>query len=241
MTTENTPEPSTNGPTQAPKPEPKPSAPALDEATVQRLAKEAAMAALQEQYLDREPEPDYEPAEISEEAFRKHLLNVLGGTESKQTVDPILQKFFENPTDVLALAADAGAKRALNEVAASDAEARQLREASMDVLKVGKKEQRSDILKNDAARQYIDYVFSNRTDTKKPVKERLAQAVKDYDLLCEEIGAGSIEDRVAKFASPGASAHGVPQDKTPSDGESQKNWLQSRVERRNRITRQDIS
>lgn len=96
---------------------------------------------------------------------------------------------------------------------------------------------RPDIMKEEKNRELFNRLY-DKTDSFLSPKERVAEAVKDYDLLLETAGAGKSEERIkeAQSFSTASTHQGVKKEEPANEEAMFLKELQDRQDRRRKVT-----
>lgn len=131
------------------------------------------------------------------------VLEALGGKKSEVNyAGAVHQRFLDDPVGLLAAVSAHASQETRREIQEAERVRAERLRASNEVL--GK---RPDITTNAAAMKMLD-TFYDSSDPKKSEKERISEAVKEYDLLMEKNGAASAEERINAASVSRASANG---------------------------------
>ena len=169
-----------------------------------------------------------EKAESAVGKYRQQMAAALGLTPTVSN-ETILQKFLDNPREVLTALKQETRREVLDEFrkerdrekeqqSAEVEKGRELQRAVVEVL-----EGRPDIRKNKSARETIDSFYAQASDDLSE-KEKVEHAVRKYDLLMEDSGLGKAEERVKAVQTVSSRAGGKGE---PPAGKSEKEILVS--------------
>lgn len=150
------------------------------------------------------------------DAHNQRILQAMGVQNNKPSQEQnaqFLERFIENPAEVLAAVATQAVEVSKRERAAERGEevemtkaqrraATEARAAASEILGT-----RPDITSNPESFELLDFYFS-QTDEAQPMKERLATAVKKHDKFLEKQGAGKTEERISRASTALPSPNG---------------------------------
>lgn len=134
---------------------------------------------------------------------QRRLVSAISGEEdSEGKKTRLLESFLEDPTKLLHRVKEVTKEEIRAEMeeieAAREEKSRAQREIAM--ASVEALESRPDIKTNKEAKKLLD-AFFNQTDSKLPPKDRIEQAVRDYDLMMERIDGKKPEERIRAATS----------------------------------------
>lgn len=172
-----------------------PEVPSLD--TIKTQAAEAAKAAVLEVLASQKKEVESVTKDDIKKILsdqRKEIANSIAGV-TEDEADPVLTAFIKNPKDVLALLKEMTLDEAKSYVNGVFGQHLENRAAGQEVLA-----KRPDIYGTEENKELFELFFKT-TDDKKSTKERLTDAVTQYDLHMEKRGAGDSKTRIAQAGS----------------------------------------
>lgn len=182
-----------------------PVAPVIDPAVIAKITRDAADAAR---------------AQAAEEGKRQtqQIIHALGGGTTNRgpnyNTEGFVDRFIEDPAQVLAATADA-AKRAAKDEIRAEMRAEASERAAVEKAFKNALKGRPDLADEETVSN-LD-AFLAHTDPNDSIEDRMKEAVNKYDLMIEKAGGPKAEERIRKATSvktSGGSAQGVAPEKS---------------------------
>lgn len=165
----------------------------------------------------------------------KRVLQALGSGEvdAEAEAEKVLNNFVKDPVAVLQRVTEIAEtrieKKLQEQKAAEDKE--KAAQVAINQAIVRTYEKRPDIQHNSSAREMLEVYFAS-TDPEQPAAERIAEAVRKYDLMMEKIDGKTAEERIKAVASLSSTsrANDPTKEKSASEriAEDHKNYIEER-------------
>lgn len=173
---------------------------------------------------------------------RTNILKDLGkrlvGEEEKPEINPLTRAMLLNSEDYTNLILDTARQIAQEEIKSVQTMNDELMAATAQIRR-----ERPDIAQSDQGGKLFNRIFKDLTDPTKPVKERVNDALNQFDSLLSDGGFGSKEDRIKKAQTSLDSTHrGAHSDSEESKADAAKilqDELDDRVARSRKLRNLD--
>lgn len=165
---------------------------------------------------------------------QKDLVRRITGEDdsAKNRLPALSEAFLRDPASVLSLLKETTETSNREYL---DAQLAAMKQEQLESFALAKN--RPDIMKEEKNRELFNRLY-DKTDSFLSPKERVAEAVKDYDLLLETAGAGKSEERIkeAQSFSTASTHQGVKKEEPVNEEAMFLKELQDRQERRRKVT-----
>lgn len=160
---------------------------------------------------------------VSEEQVNKIVAERLGSVakaisgqdEPQDSVNPLLRKLVTDPDGVLATVAELSAQHTLEQIRRENAQEREFNSAYTELF-----QERPDLASSKANLKLVDTFYKN-ADPQKPIRDRVKEAVREFDLLMEEQGLGDSKSRIAKASTVTSASAGSSQPQATKQSETE--------------------